>query len=314
MKTICIIVPVHNEEENIAPMHEALVQALEPMKSTYAFSMLFVNDGSTDDTLSKIEALSKKDAQVHYIDFSRNFGKEIATTAGINNCKADACILIDGDLQHPVELIPEFIKKWEEGSDVVVGVRKKSMSDGILKRIGSKLFYTLINSISEVEILPNATDYRLLDRVVMDEFNRFTETSRMTRALIDWLGFHRAYVYFEAKDRVNGQASYSYWKLLRLALSSFISLSLVPLQFAGYFGMFITLTSGIIGLYILVGKYFLHWRFASTFSDSENLAIFIVFLVGIILISIGLIALYIANIHEEVINRPMYIVRKKNIE
>ena len=182
-----------------------------------------------------------------------------------------------------------------------------------MKKIGSAAFYKIINKITEVEVVPNATDFRLLDIAVVSEFNRFTETNRMTRALIDWLGFRRAYIYFEANERVHGDASYSFWKLFKLAINSFVSLSLLPLKLAGNLGLVITLFSGCAGLYILLGKYFFRTSFASTFSDAENLAILLVFLVGIILMSIGLMALYIANIHGEVIERPMYVIRKKKI-
>lgn len=311
MKSISIIIPAFNEEKNILPIFVELKKVFAQLENKYFFEILFVNDGSSDDTIGEIEKLAESDSIVKFIDFSRNFGKEIATTAGINNCNGDACIMLDADLQHPVEKIPEFIAKWEQGSDVVIGIRKSSKSDGLMKRFGSNLFYPIINKIAEVKVVPNATDYRLMDRVVIDEFKRFTETSRMTRALIDWLGFKREYIYFDANERLHGTASYSFWKLFTLAMNSFISLSLVPLKIAGYLGIFITIFSGISGFYILIGKYFLHTDFASTFSDSENLAILLLFLVGIILTSIGLLALYVANIHSEVINRPMYVVRKK---
>jgi dolichol-phosphate mannosyltransferase len=221
--------------------------------------------------------------------------------------------MIDADLQHPINLVPDFIGKWEDGAEVVIGIRNKNKSVGMMKRIGSSFFYKIINKISDVEVVPNATDYRLLDRVVIDQFNRFTETNRMTRALIDWLGFKRVYINFEANERIHGTASYSFWKLMKLAMNSFVSLSLLPLKLAGYLGILITSISGLAGFYILLGKYFLRTPFASTFSDSENLAILLVFFVGIILMSIGLLALYIANIHGEVINRPMYIVRKRKV-
>jgi len=313
MKLISIIIPAHNEEKNIRPMHEKLLELFRTLENKYAFEIMFVNDGSSDNTLLEIEKLASENPAVKYLDFTRNFGKEIATTAGLNNCHGDACIMIDADLQHPIELIPEFLKKWERGFSVVVGVRKKRKSDSWLKILGSKLFYKILNKITDFEVMPNATDFRLLDREVINEFNRFTEKNRMTRALIDWLGFNRAYIYFDANDRLNGSASYSFWKLTRLALNSFVSLSLLPLKLASYLGLFITLFSGIMGIYILMGKYFFHWQFASTFSDAENLAIFIVFLVGIILISVGLLALYIANIHQEVIKRPAYVIKKKRL-
>ncbi|MDO8241047.1 MAG: glycosyltransferase family 2 protein [Candidatus Moranbacteria bacterium] len=314
MKTISIIIPAHNEAKNIHPLYEKLEKIFQTLSDKYAHEIIFINDGSTDETGSEIEKLVIEDSAVQYIDFSRNFGKEVATTAGLNNCSGDACIMIDADLQHPAELIPKFLEKWEQGFEVVVGVRKKSKNISLLKALGSKLFYKILNTIVEEPVMPNSTDFRLLDRVVIDEFNRFTETNRMTRGLIDWLGFRRAYIHFEANERLHGDASYSFWKLSKLALNSFVSLSFVPLKLAGYLGLLTTLLSGLSGLYVLIGKYILHWEFASTFSDSESLAILIIFLVGILLISIGLISLYIANIHIEVIKRPMYVVRKKKLK
>ncbi|MFA6183808.1 MAG: glycosyltransferase family 2 protein [Parcubacteria group bacterium] len=311
MKKISIIIPAYNEEKNILPLYLQLKEVFKPLSNIYTPEILFVNDGSSDQTMAEIEKIADQDICVKYIDFSRNFGKEIATTAGLNNCLGDACIMVDADLQHPLELIPNFIQKWEQGFEIVIGIRKKSKSDSWFKVAGSKLFYKILNAITDIKTIPNSTDFRLLDRIVIDEFNRFTETKRMTRGLIDWLGFKKEYIYFKANKRLHGNASYNFWKLLKLALNSFVSLSLVPLKFAGFLGVLTTLTSGIMGLYILLGKYFFHWNFASTFSDAENLAIFIVFLVGIILMSVGLLSLYIANIHVEIIKRPMYIIRKK---
>lgn len=313
MKSILIVAPAYNEEKNIPLLYSELKKVFAPLNSTYIFEILFINDGSEDNTLGEIEKLAETDEHVKYLDFSRNFGKEVASTAGLNNCQADACLMIDSDLQHPVELIPQFLEKWQAGAEVVIGIRKKNKSDSILKRLGSAFFYKVINRISDVEVVPNATDFRLLDKKVVEEFNRFSETNRMTRALIDWLGFRRDYLYFEAKDRVNGTASYSFWKLFGLAMNSFVSLSLMPLKLAGYLGVVITLVAGVSGAYILLGKYFLHLPLASTFSDSENLAILILFLVGIMLTSIGLISFYVANIHTEVIRRPMYVTRKRKL-
>jgi dolichol-phosphate mannosyltransferase len=314
LKKIAIIVPCFNEEENIRPIYEKLMEVLRPHAGRYAFEIMFVNDGSRDNTIGEIEKLAAEKNEVKYIDFSRNFGKELATTAGINNClEVDACIMIDADLQHPAELIPEFIARWEKGFDVVVGVRRENKSDGLIKKIGSSVFYAIINKIADVHIVPGATDFRLIDQVVIKEFSRFTETNRMTRALIDWLGFKRDYIHFDAAERLHGTASYSFWKLFKLAMNSFVSLSLVPLKLAGSLGIVITFISGASGFYILLGKYVFRTHFASTFSDAENLAILILFLVGIILMSIGLLAMYVANIHSEVINRPMYVIRRKKI-
>ncbi|HRY82184.1 MAG TPA: glycosyltransferase family 2 protein [Candidatus Moranbacteria bacterium] len=313
MKKISIIIPAYNEEKNIIPIYKEIAKAFDILEAGYIHEIFFINDGSVDTTAGEIKKLVQKDKMVKYIEFSRNFGKEMATSAGLNHCSGDACIMIDADSQHPAELISEFIKKWEQGFEVVIGVRKKSKSDSWPKKLGSQIFYKILNKISDIEVVPGSTDFRLLDRKVINEFNRFTETNRMTRGLIDWLGFKRSFIYFEADDRLNGTANYGFWELVKLAMVGFVSLSFFPLKLAGYFGVLISSLSGIAGLYILIGKYIFHLKFASTFSDAENLAIFIVFLVGIILTFLGLISLYIANIHSEVVNRPMYVVREKEI-
>lgn len=309
MKLISIIIPVYNEEKNIPLLYEKLQEVFQMCANQYMFEVIFVNDGSRDKSGEEIEKLAGANQHVRLIDFSRNFGKEIATTAGIHHCKGDACVMIDADLQHPVELIPEFLKKWEQGTEVVVGVRKRSKDEGWIKILGSAVFYKIINRIAEVRVVPNATDFRLLDRAVIDEFNRFTEKSRMTRALIDWLGFRREYIYFQSNERMYGTASYSFVKLFRLALSSFVGLSLFPLRIAGYLGLVTIFLSGLLGLFILIGDYMLH---KVVFSGPAVLAIASLFLIGIVLSCLGLIALYIANIHGEVVNRPMYVVRKKS--
>ncbi|NBS42009.1 hypothetical protein EBS80_05135 [bacterium] len=177
------------------------------------------------------------------------------------------------------------------------------------RRAGSAAFYHVLSRISETPVTRDATDFRLMDRVVIDEFNRFTERRRMTRALIDWLGFRRAYVSFEAPARPNGRSRYSFLKLVRLAASGFVSQSLFPLKIAGYLGVLITLFSGAFGLFILVEKYGLHDPLALNFSGTAILAVINLFLIGIVLCCLGLIALYVANIHAEVANRPLYAVR-----
>ena len=314
MKTLSVIVPAYNEEKNIRPFYDKFKSVFRSLENDYQYELIFINDGSQDGTNDEIEKIRKEDSCVKYIDFSRNFGKEIATTAGINLCSGDACIMLDADLQHPAELIPDFIRKWEEGYEVVVGVREESKSDSWIKIFGGKVFYWVLNNITDTKILPNATDFRLLDRIVIDEFNRFSEAKRLTRGLIDWLGFKRTCITFQANERLHGTASYSIWKLTKLAFHSFVSLSLFPLKIAGYIGIFITTLSFVSGTYIFLGKYFFNWYWALTFSDSEDLAIFIVFLVGILLMSIGLISLYIANIHEEVIKRPLYVMRRNKFK
>jgi dolichol-phosphate mannosyltransferase len=306
-KLLSIIVPVYNEEKNVPLFYEKIQVVLNALP--YVWEIVFINDGSQDNSIFELNKISQNDSRVRVLDFSRNFGKEVAVTAGINDCHGDACIILDADLQHPIDRIPDFIAKWEAGAEVVVGIREKSKKEKIIKRMGSYLFYKMINRISDMEIVTRATDFRLLDRIVIDEFNKLTEKNRMTRALIDWLGFKREYVNFEANERIHGVPAYSFWKLVRLAFNSMISFSLFPLKLAGYLGIFITFLSGLLGIFIIIDRYGTR---QFNFSGSVILAVVILFLIGIVLGCLGLIALYIANIHAEVTNRPMYVVRRKN--
>jgi polyisoprenyl-phosphate glycosyltransferase len=311
MRIISIIIPVYNEEKNIRPLYDKVAEVGEEICGEYGLEIIFVNDGSTDSSQQSITALSAADDRVKYVELSRNFGKEVALTAGINNCSGTACIMIDGDLQHPVELIPEFIRKWEEGAETVIGIREESKAGGLIKNIGSTLFYRIINRIASVNIIPGATDFRLLDRIIIDEFNKFTEHNRISRGLMDWLGFKREYIHFQVRERDHGQPGYSFFKLLRLAMNSFVSLSLFPLKIAGYLGLIISTISGVIGLFILIEKFILKDPMELNFSGPAMLAVFIMFLVGVVLSCLGLMALYIAAIHGEVVNRPLYVVRKR---
>jgi len=306
---ISIVIPFYNEENNIPLVYRELKKILN--NANYSFEIIFVNDGSTDNSSAELDKITAADHTVKVIEFSRNFGKEVAMTAGLDICQGAACILMDADLQHPVEKIHEFIKRWENGAEVVVGVRNKNKSEGLIKKAGSYLFYLTINAISETEITPSSTDYRLLDRIVIEEFKRLKEKNRMTRALIDWLGFKRDYVYFNANERLYGKPSYNYLKLFRLAVSSYISHSLLPLKIAGYLGIVITSFSTLLGLVMFVDKFFLKDPYKMYFSGTAMLATIIMFLIGIVLSCLGLIALYIGNIHGEVVNRPMYIVRRR---
>ena len=304
-KLISLVVPVYNEEENIPLFYEKIKKVITPLP--YDWELIFVNDGSQDSSVEQIKKLEIIDSCVKLLDFSRNFGKEMALTAGLNNCHGQAAIMLDADLQHPVEKIPEFLDKWEKGAEVVIGLRNKNNGEGSVKKWGSYLFYKIINQIADVKLIPNTTDFRLIDREVIDEFDKLSEKNRMTRALVDWLGYRREYITFEANARIHGQASYSFVKLAKLAFNSMISLSLFPLRIAGYLGLLITVISGAMGISMFVIMYITQ---KDTFTALAMLAVMILFLVGIILICLGLIAMYIAHIHEEVISRPLYVIRK----
>ncbi|GAC1391953.1 MAG: glycosyltransferase family 2 protein [Candidatus Saccharimonadales bacterium] len=306
-KKLSIIIPVHNEEDNLPHLYRALNKICADLPILCDF--FFVDDGSYDNSLVALHKLAKKDKRIHIIELSRNFGKEVAVTAGLHAATGDAAMIMDADMQHPINLIPEFVAKWLKGADIVIGVRK-SYGTTRAKKINSWLFYKLLNSMAEVKVKPNATDFRLLDRIVINEFNKFSERNRITRGLIDWLGFKREYVYFDAAKRLHGKANYGIIKLFRLAINSFVGLSLFPLRLAGYIGVIITIIASALGIFIFTEKYILHDPLKYHISGSAALADMNMLLIGVVLMSLGLVALYIANIHSEVINRPLYVVRK----
>lgn len=264
--------------------------------------------------MRQIKALETLDERIKCVEFVRNFGKETATTAGINLASGSAVITIDADMQHPINLIPTFIKHWESGAEVVVGVRNRNPKESRLHRWRSELFYRLLNKISETTIVPRSTDFQLMDRLVVDEFNRFTERGRITRGLVSWLGFSTQYVYFDVKKRANGCPTYSTTRLIRLAMNSITSLSLFPLKIAGYLGIAISTSSGALGVFMIFDRFILSDPQGYAFSGTAILAVIILFLVGILLSCLGLIALYVGNIHNEVTNRPLYVVRRPREE
>jgi glycosyltransferase involved in cell wall biosynthesis len=306
---ITMIIPMMNEEENVIEIYTRLKEVFSGMKK-YTYELIYVDDGSKDASVINVQSLEENDSAVRLLRLARNFGKEIATSAGLHASRGEAAIMIDADLQHPPSLIPDFLNKWEQGFDVVIG--KQLLNDSYasyFKRFTARWFYRTINSISSIELTPHATDFRLLDRSVIDEFNRFTERNRITRGLIDWLGFNRCYIEFTPDKRVYGIPSYTYKSLINLATNSIISLSLFPLKLAGYIGVIIMLVSGPLGIVVLYNKFFMRDSF--NFSGPASLAILTLFLIGIVLVCLGLIALYIANIHSEVVNRPLYVEKRR---
>ncbi len=306
MKKISIVVPAYNEASNLGELHRRVVAALAPLGLSYEF--VIVDDGSTDNTSAVIATLATEDSHIAHLEFSRNFGKEAATSAGIAAARGDAIILIDADLQHPPEYIPEFVRAWEAGAEVVIGVRAPRKKEGLFRRLGSRTFSALMNAIGDTKSPPRATDFRLIDRTVADAFLQLSEHRRITRSLIDWLGFHRAYVPFVAAER-EGENRYNYPKLISLAASGIVGHSRLPLLLAGYIGVPITLFAGVFGLFIIVEQFLLGDPLQIAASGASMLAILTLFLTGIILSCIGLVAVYIGAIQEEVVRRPLYVLR-----
>lgn len=311
-KLISVIIPIYNEAPNIPHLYRALTAAIQPV--SYSFEFLFVDDGSSDDSVKRLRRIARKDKRTRVIELARNFGKEIAVTAGIHKAKGDAAIIMDADLQHPPKLLPEFINEWEKGADVVVGVKEYSKDETWFKRTTSSWFYTLLGKASSASITPHASDFRLINRQVIDTFKQFTERNRMTRGLIDWSGFTRHYIHFKVPPRQYGEAGYSYRKLFGLAMNSFTAYSLLPLKFAGWLGWLILFVSSLLGGFVFVEKYLLNDPMNLKISGSATLAIILLFLVGVVLICMGFVALYIARIHDEVTNRPLFIVKNEHSE
>lgn len=308
-KSISIVIPVHNEAENVPLVYRAVKVVLDTLPK-YTHEIIFINDGSRDGSQAAISALIDEDVVVRGIEFTRNFGKEAATTAGIRESVGDAVICLDADLQHPPSLIPEFVKHWEGGAEVVVGMRSSNNGEGLVKRWGSKLFYAIMSHISETEMHSGETDFRLIDRSVADAFSPLSERGRMTRSLINWLGFRTETVSFIAPARLHGEAQYSFSKLVRLALNYLASNSLFPLRAAGYLGLFITSLSFLLGITVFFNRYVFGDALNWNVSGSAQLALINVFLIGIVLMALGIIALYIGRINEEISRRPLYVVRK----
>ena len=304
---IAILIPAYNEADNIAPLLGDLSATLSSLPA-YDFTILFVDDGSSDDTAAVLEQAAATDPRIGVIELSRNFGKEMALTAGLQALECDAAIIMDADLQHPPRYIPELRAKWQEGYEIVSTRRMKIDEQPFARRLGSRLFYALLNSISEFRMEPGTTDFRLLDRIVIDALKRFTERNRLFRGLIDWMGFRRTTIDFEAPARHAGTARYSYTRLFRLALNSFMAFSLVPLKLAGYLGFFVILVFG--GLLAFMGYDKLNTN-QFNFSPIAFVIVSNVIMNGVVLGCIGLVALYIGHIHTEVIGRPLYLVRKQ---
>lgn len=305
---ISIIVPVFNEEANLRPLYETILKAVKNVQ--HDIELLFVNDGSSDESGDRISELQDSDTRVRHIELARNFGKEIALSAGLQEARGDAAVMLDADMQHPPQLLQQFVEEWEAGADVVIGVRD-GYKQSFVKRLGSKAFYFLMHHMSETEVIAHATDYRLVDRQVIDAFNRFTERNRITRGLFDWLGYRKAFVQFDAPPRLHGEAKYSLRKLLKLSVNTFVGHSMLPLKLAGYLGTIIVAISGPLGAFVLLQKYVLNDPENYGFSGSAALAIVNLFMSGIVLMCLGLIALYIATIHKEVTNRPLYVLRTR---
>jgi len=303
---ISIVIPVHCEEENIPVLYQRLERVAASL-SDIRLEYIFVNDGSRDNSISVLRQLARADSKVKVIDFSRNFGKEVALTAGCQAARTEAVICMDADLQHPPELIPRLIDEWRRGAEVVATIRTGMDDQPLMRRLGSQVFYWLMRKMSNLDMISQTTDFRLLDKKVLEALRTITEHERIFRGVIDWMGFKKVYVEFHAVARKEGAPAYSYAKLWRLAVSSITAFSMWPLRTTGYLGVLITTSSGLLLAWMLGNYAFVDSKF---YTPLAIVVVINTFLIGIVLMAIGLVALYVGTIHTEVVNRPLYIVRE----
>lgn len=303
--TLSVVVPVYNEAAGIKLFHAAL-QA-EMVKLHLSYEIIYCNDGSVDASASILRDIASRHPAVRILSLSRNFGKELAITAGIHAARGQAVLMLDADGQHPVDCIPQLIERWQAGSQVVVGVRRVDSHQGWVKHVGSKLFYRLFNSLAGSELTAGTTDFCLVDRVVVQDFLRLSERNRITRGLIDWLGYEHDYIYFKANQRLAGQPTYTKRKLLKLAVDSVVSLSVTPLYLTAYIGAIVLPLASLLGLGMVINAAAgdplgLHAH------GSAYVDVLILFLLGIVLLSQGIVGLYVSHIHAEAQGRPLYII------
>ncbi len=302
---ISLVCPAYNEEDTILPFLETVVPILDDMDISY--EIVFVNDGSRDRTLEKLLEAKKRYPHIRIINLSRNFGKEAALTAGIDRAKGRAVIPIDVDLQHPPEVIRDFVKKWRDGYDVVVGKRVTRTGEHPLKKLSARWFYNLHNKISHIEIPADIGDFRLMDRKVVEALKKLPENQRFMKGLFAWVGFKSAVVEYEQNERVAGESSFNGWKLWNFAIDGITSFSTVPLRIWLYLGFVISMLSFVLGIYIVLEVVIEGIEvpgYASTI-------LMVLFLGGIQLIGIGILGEYIGRIFQEVKRRPPYIIEKE---
>ena len=305
---ISVIIPIFNEEVIIPDLFERIKKAA--LRISPYYELIFVNDGSTDNSLSKLIELADKDDKVVYINFSRNFGHQIAVTAGIDYCSGNIVVIIDGDLQDPPELIPEMYAKYKEGNDVVYAKRRRRKGESYFKKMTAKFFYRLLNRITTFEIPLDTGDFRLMDRKVVNYLKQMPEQNKFLRGQIAWLGFKQTFVLFERQERKQGKTAYSFGKMMRFAMDGITGLSNKPLLLVSRTGIAVSTIAFLIILY----AFYSHFILDRTISGWTSLMISSMFIGGVQLISIGIIGEYISRINSNTLNRPLYIIKESNIK
>jgi len=306
MKRISYIFPIYNESGNIALLHKTISNVTDEIRKDYELEFIYVNDGSKDDSIKLLTKIAKDDPRVVIIDFARNFGHQIAVTAGIDHATGDALIIMDSDLQDPPSVSLELIKKWEEGFEVVYAQRR-SRKDTVFKKMTANLYYRLLRKMASIDIPRNTGDFRLIDRKVADEMRRYTEHSRFLRGMVSNIGFRQVGVLFDRDERHSGETGYPLRKMLKFAADGIMGFSNTPLRLISNIGF---IMSGLSLLFILYSVYMRIFMPQSVVEGWTFIIISIFLVGGIQLIMLGVLGGYIGRIYTEVQNRPLYSIRK----
>ena len=311
MKKISIVIPMYNEHE-IANMCYKRINEVIKQLNNYEYEIIFINDGSKDNTQLILEEIAKEDKNVKILSFSRNFGHQAAVTAGIKYVTGDAIVIMDADLQDPPELIPDMLKLWEDGNEVIYGKRKARKGESLFKLMTAKMFYNTLNALSDVDIPKDTGDFRLVDRKVVDTINKLPEHNKFLRGLFSWVGYKQVPYEYERQERFAGKTKYPLNKMLKLASDGIISFSTKPLKLVGALGIISIIISIAILLYALISY---ACKLNQLTAGWTSIMVAITFFAGVQLLSIWIISEYIGRIYEETKQRPQYIIKEKiNIE
>lgn len=308
MKKISLLIPAYNEQEVLEQLFKRL-NLLADNNKKYDFEFLFVNDGSRDKTIDIIKEHAEIDSRIAYVSLSRNFGKEIAMIAGLDSVSGDATVIIDADLQHPPELIPQMIKYWEEGYDDVYAKRNDRKGESWLKKTGSKWFYSILQKSTNFPIQMDIGDFRLLDRRCVEALKQIRESQRYTKGMFSWIGFKKKEILYTPDRRVAGQTKWNYKQLFNFAIDGITSFTTAPLRISSVMGFVVSFIA-FVYIVIVIAKTIM---FGDPVAGYPSMMAVILFLGGIQLLSLGIIGEYIGRIFTEVKHRPLYLIQESNV-